>query len=137
MNLALKDKWSPCRLYVMGEDQVAEQRVQRHMIPHTWRKVTAPYTNLNPRGTKNPSVNGKTRYKACYYYYWASQVALVIKNLLAKCRRCRFDPWVWARKILVSRKWQPPTVFLPGEPHEQRSLVGYSPWGPKESDTTE
>ena len=67
----------------MGEDQVAEQRVQRHMIPHTWRKVTAPYTNLNPRGTKNPSVNGKTRYKACYYYYWASQVALVIKNLLA------------------------------------------------------
>ena len=28
-------------------------------------------------------------------------------------------------------------VFLPGESHGQRSLVGYSPWGCKESDTTE
>ena len=28
-------------------------------------------------------------------------------------------------------------VFLPGESHEQRSLEGYSPWGHKQSDTTE
>ena len=28
-------------------------------------------------------------------------------------------------------------VFLPGKSHEQRSLAGCSPWGPKESDTTE
>ena len=28
-------------------------------------------------------------------------------------------------------------VFLPGESHGRRSLVGYSPWGRKESDTTE
>ena len=28
-------------------------------------------------------------------------------------------------------------VTLPGEFHGQRSLVGYSPWGHKESDTTE
>ena len=28
-------------------------------------------------------------------------------------------------------------VFLPGNSHGQRSLVGYSPWGCKESDTTE
>ena len=27
------------------------------------------------------------------------------------------------------RKWQPTPVFLPGESHEQRSLVGYCPWG--------
>ena len=32
---------------------------------------------------------------------------------------------------------QPAPVFLPGEFHEQRSLVGYSPWGRKGSDTTE
>ena len=31
----------------------------------------------------------------------------------------------------------PTPVFLPGESHGQRSLVGYSPWGGKESDTTE
>ena len=37
----------------------------------------------------------------------------------------------------VVGKWQPIPVFLPGESHGQRSLVGYSPWGRKESDTTE
>ena len=35
------------------------------------------------------------------------------------------------------RKWQPTPVFLPGESHGWRSLVGYSPRGRKESDTTE
>ena len=35
------------------------------------------------------------------------------------------------------RKWQPTLVFLPGKFHRQRSLVGYSPWGHKESDMTE
>ena len=35
------------------------------------------------------------------------------------------------------RKWQPTPVFLPGESHGQRSLVGCSPWGRTESDTTE
>ena len=28
-------------------------------------------------------------------------------------------------------------VFLPGDPHGQKSLVGYSPWGRRESDMTE
>ena len=39
------------------------------------------------------------------------------------------DPW--------SRKWQPKPVFSLGKFHGQRSLVGYSPWGHKESDTSE
>ena len=29
------------------------------------------------------------------------------------------------------------SVLLPGKSHGRRSLVGYSPWGRKESDTTE
>ena len=29
-------------------------------------------------------------------------------------------------------RWQPTPVFLPEKSHEQRSLVGYSPWGHKE-----
>ena len=41
------------------------------------------------------------------------------------------------QKIPWRREWQPTPVFLPGESHGQRSLVGYSPWGCKESDTTE
>ena len=46
-----------------------------------------------------------------------------------------FSPWV--RKIPWRRAWQPTPVFLPGEFHGQRGLVGYSPWGRKESDMTE
>ena len=34
------------------------------------------------------------------------------------------------------RKWQPTLVFLPGKSHGQMSLVGYNPWGCKESDMT-
>ena len=49
--------------------------------------------------------------------------------------RCGFNPWV--RKIPWRREWQSTSVFLPGEFHGQRSLVGYSPWGHKESDMTE
>ena len=36
-----------------------------------------------------------------------------------------------------NRQWQPTPVLLPGESHGGRSLVGYSPWGRKELDTTE
>jgi len=46
-----------------------------------------------------------------------------------------FDLWVW--KLSWRRKWQPTPVFLPGKSRGQRSLMGYSPWGCKESDTTE
>ena len=51
------------------------------------------------------------------------------------CKRCRFDSWL--RKIPWRRKWQPTPVFLPGKSQGQKSLVGYSPWGRKELDTTE
>ena len=58
----------------------------------------------------------------------------MVKNL-PQCRRPRFDPWVG--KIAWKREWQPTPVFLPGKSHGQRSLVGYSPQGRKESDMTE
>ena len=50
-------------------------------------------------------------------------------------RRSGFDPWVG--KILWRRDRQCTPIFFPGESHGQRSLAGYSPWGRKESDTTE
>ena len=49
---------------------------------------------------------------------WGSQ------GLLALCSLCK---WVWC----------PTPVLLPGKSHGQRSLVGCSPWGREESDTTE
>ena len=56
-------------------------------------------------------------------------------DVCLQCGRPRFVPWV--RKILWRRKWQPTPVLLPGKSHGWRSLVGYSPWGRKESDMTE
>ena len=37
----------------------------------------------------------------------------------------------------LEKEMQPTPVSLPGESHGQRNLVGYSPWGRKEWDTTE
>ena len=73
-------------------------------------------------------------------FIWLLNVNFVLprwhsgKESACRCRRSRFDPWV--RQIPWSRKWQPTLVFLPGKFQEQRTLVGYSPWGCKESDTT-
>ena len=57
-----------------------------------------------------------------------SQVALVVKNRpanLGDSKRHKFDTGI--RKIPWRRAWQPTPVFLPGESHGQRSLVGCSP----------
>ena len=60
------------------------------------------------------------------WYNWLSWVALVVKNPPAKARdmRCGLDSWVG--KIPWRRAWQPTPVFLPGEFHGQKNLVGYS-----------
>ena len=56
------------------------------------------------------------------------------KESACQGRRCGFDPWVG--KIPWGRKWQPTPVFLPEKSHGQKSLVGESPQGCKESDIT-
>ena len=57
------------------------------------------------------------------------------KESCLQCGRPGFDPWVG--KIPWRREQLPTPVFLPGEPHRQRSLAGYGPWDRKESDRTE
>ena len=52
------------------------------------------------------------------------------KEPTCQCRRFNrpgFSPWVG--KIPWKRSWQPSPIFLPGESHGQRSLVGYNPSG--------
>ena len=51
------------------------------------------------------------------------------KKLACNTGTPRFHPWV--RKSPWRRQWQPTPVFLPGESHGQRNLMGYSPWGCK------
>ena len=69
---------------------------------------------------------------------WASQVVLMVKNLLADAgdrRDTRSVPG-WGRSPGGGNGY-PTVVFLPGESHRQRSPKGFSPWGCKESAMTE
>ena len=56
-------------------------------------------------------------------------------RIYLQCGRPGFNPWIgkipWRREMLST------PVFLPGEFHRQKSLVGYYPWGHKELDVTE
>ena len=61
-------------------------------------------------------------------------MAQTVKNL-PEIQETQFNSWV--RKIPWRRNWLFTPVFLPGESHGPRRLVGYSPQGHKESDTTE
>ena len=83
-------------------------------------------TPVRSLGQKDPLKKGQ----ATQQFSWASLVAQTVKNSPAMWK-------TWVRKIPWRRDQLPTPVFLPGEFHGQRSLEGYSPWGHKESDTTE
>ena len=61
-------------------------------------------------------------------------MAQLVKNLPAM-QETRVRPL--AGNTRWRKAWQPMPVFLPGESHGQRILVGYSPWFRKESDMTD
>ena len=60
-----------------------------------------------------------------------SPIAQVVKNpsAMQETQEMRFQSLVSIRKILRRRAWQPTPIFLSGESHGQRRLVGYSPRG--------
>ena len=66
-----------------------------------------------------------------------SQVTPEVKNLPDSAGDVKDTGLIhgWGR-FPWRRKWQPTPVFLPGESNGRKSLVGYSPWGRKESDAT-
>ena len=70
-----------------------------------------------------------------YYFFKVTSLGAHGKESASLCRRHGFDPWVG--KVPWRGKWQPILVFLLEKFNVQRSLVGNSPRGHKESDTTE
>ena len=54
-----------------------------------------------------------------------------------ECRRYKMLFQSLGQEDPLEKGMQPTPIFLPGEFHRQRSLAGYSPWGHRESDTTE
>ena len=59
----------------------------------------------------------------------------MVKNLPANERDIRDVDLIPGQEDPWRGKWQPTLVSLPGESHGQRSLVDYSPWSCKKSDT--
>ena len=60
----------------------------------------------------------------------------MVKNIYAcQCGRPGFNPRLG--KIPLEKEMATHPVFLPGESHGQRALVGCSPWGVKELDRAE
>ena len=69
-----------------------------------------------------------------YSHYGAVITTVHLQNFSSSQTETLY-PLNW--NIPWRREWQATLVFLPGKFHGQRSLVGYSPWGHKESDMTE
>ena len=80
--------------------------------------------------SKRPQTQGffltKSELAVDVYQVGASQVTLEVKNLPANAgnMKLRSDPWGW--KMPWRRAWEPAPVFLPGESHGQRNLMGRS-----------
>ena len=67
----------------------------------------------------------------------ASQVVASGEESACQCRRHNMLVQSLGQEDLLKEAWQPTPVFLPGESHGQRSLVGYRPQGFKELNMTE
>ena len=65
--------------------------------------------------------------------YWICLMAQVVRNLPVM-QEAQFQPL--GREDPWRREWQPTPLFLPVKSHGWKSLVGYSPWGCKESNMT-
>ena len=67
--------------------------------------------------------------------YFLSVIVYVFKTSVKKLLSIKELNYVCI--VRRRRRWHPTPVLLPGKSHGQRSLVGCSPWGREESDTTE
>ena len=63
--------------------------------------------------------------------------ALVVNSFKLSIDSISINNLVFNRCIIRRRQWHPTPVLLPGKSHGRRSLVGWSPWGRSELDTTE
>ena len=88
-----------------------------HTPFYSGSNILTPFVSTEDSSERYPG------YTAAHRVSWASLVAQTFN--------------LWIGKIFWKRKWQPTPVLLPGKFHGLRSLVGYSPWGHKQSNTTE
>ena len=73
---------------------------------------------------------------ACAEFWWGNSEETTSGFTLVQNSH-QVSPFGWCWAYDRRRQWQPIPVHLPGKSHGWRSLVGYSPWGREELDTTE
>ena len=116
--------------------------------PHEAAEVSMGKAGSNSTLNRKPASHcGGRRHQAlgtlcllCVYLRYdtvleVSLVAQMVRNL-----RAMGETWVQSlgqEGLPWRRDWLPTPAFLPVESHGQRSLVGYSPWGRKESDVSQ
>ena len=86
------------------------------------------------RNKQKSEKNVKSKNKKKHMKVWKFLVAQMVKNLPAMRET---QVWFLGQEDPLKKGIVTPPVVLPGESHEQRSLVGYSLWNHKESNTTE
>ena len=71
------------------------------------------------------------------HYWWECKLIQLLHIQYTIYRQYYYIQYTIQYTIYQRRQWQPTPVLLPGKSHGRRSLVGCSPWGHQESDTTE
>ena len=124
-------KWRPTPVFLPGESSV-------HWVAKSQTRLTLSlshtHTHTSHTCHTHTCVEGGTQgfrlFSLSLVNYLGFPGGSSVKNPPVM-QETWFNPWVG--KIPWRREWQPTPVFLPGESHGQRSLVGYSPWCCKES----
>ena len=127
-------RWSCLLSYT---DHVPLEAINKELSRHESHSQQAIIMELSCEESSRPRDQTCISYVSCIrrwvLYHWSPGGS--VRRVCLQCRRPGFNPWIG--KIPWRRKWLSSPVFLPGEFHGQRSLVGCSPWGHKESDVTE
>ena len=121
-------------VWSLGWEDPLEKGKATHSSILAWRIPWTPWT-VQSMGSQSRTWLSLSHGNSLFWTSLMAQGSPDGKSLCQQCRRPYLDPWIG--KIPWRRKWQPTPVLLPGKSHGQRSLIGYSPWGHKESDTTE
>ena len=116
--------WQPTPVFWPGESQG-----QRSLAGYNpWSPKESDVTErLAPCSMKNI-------FELIIRYWYGSGLLWWLSNKESACQGMRLGLHLRVRKIPWRRNWQPTPVFLPGKSPEQRSLVGYSPWGHRVSE---
>ena len=87
----------------------------------------------------------------CWFVFKEGEFTLIGVKSIDLAVVCIWGHWAWllqqdynwdwfrgcCKEFNCRRQWQPTPVLLPGKSQGQKNLVGCSPWGREESDTTE